>query len=293
MDEISFAERVDNHRAALSPAELRVVEYLREHAHDALFATAEQLGRLTETSDATVVRTARTLGYNGLPELKQQVGRSLVDEVRPSVRLRRRIEHTGEDHDSTLRYVFAEAIERLQETLRLVGEEDVAAAVERLTAAAETFAFGVGVSALSARYLAKRLNRLGLRAHDISGSGFLLADELLTITGDACIVLYAPGRMLTECEVLLRRAETVGASVVLVTDSLEARLRERVGACLQAVHAPSGSTGECLAAMTVTDAVLLAVAGRDEARAERTSELLTGLREQLAPGAKDTKRRQR
>lgn len=291
MAEISFAERVDNHRDALSPAELRVVEYLREYAHDALFATAEQLGKQTETSDATVVRTARTLGYNGLPELKQDLGRSLVDEVRPSVRLRQRIEHAGDDHDTTLRYVFAEAVERLQETSRLVSEEDMAAAVERITAASETFAFGVGVSALSAQYLAKRLNRLGRRAHDISQSGFLLADELLAITGDACIVLYAPGRMLTECEVLLQHAETVGASVVLVTDSLASRLRERVAACLQAVHAPSGSTGECLAAMTVTDAVLLAVAGRDEPRAEQTSELLTGLRERLAPGAKDTKRK--
>ncbi|WP_051898889.1 MurR/RpiR family transcriptional regulator [Sciscionella sediminilitoris] len=293
MTEMSFTERANQRGDALSPAEQRVVGYLREHAHDALFATAEQLGKLTGTSDATVVRTARTLGYSGLPELKQQLGRSLVDEVRPSVRLRQRIEHTGSDHEATLRYVFADATERLAETRRMVTAEQLTEAVEAIAGAREVFAFGVGLSALSAQYLVKRLNRLGLRAQDGSQAGFLLADELLAVTGDSCVVLYAPGRLLNECEVLLDRAGEVGADVVLVTDALAPVLRDRVRVCLEAAHAPAGGTSECLAALTVTDAVLLALAARDEQRAEQTSELLTRFREQLAPGSIDRQKRRR
>lgn len=293
MTEMPFTERVHQQRDALSPAERRVVEYLAEQAHDVLFATAEQLGRLTGTSDATVVRTARTLGYSGLPELKQDLGRSLVDEVRPSVRLRQRIEYTATDHEATLNYVFAEATERLEETKRVVTAEDIGKAVDAICGSPETLAFGVGISALSAQYLAKRLNRLGDRAHDISQAGFHLADELLAVTEHSCVVLFVPGRMLTECEVLLNRAEEVGASIILVTDSLATRLRERVTVCLQAVHAPGGGTSECLAAMTIADALLLAVAARDERRAEQTSELLTGFRERLAPRSWERGKRKR
>ncbi|MFE6962181.1 MurR/RpiR family transcriptional regulator [Streptomyces sp. NPDC057696] len=178
---------------------------------------------------------------------------------------------------------MSEAVDRLHETLRLSSRQDFATAVETISSATETYAFGLGLSGGVAQYLVTRLNRLGCRAHDISGSGFHLADRLLPLSTGSCIVIYAPGRRLAEHDLLLDRAAATGARTVLVTDSLGPQIGDRVNACLAAASSPSGSTSEFLSSLIVTDALLLAVAAHHEESADSTSELLTTMREKLTP----------
>jgi len=279
----TFASRVREHIAQLSPAERRVAEYLRDHTEDVLFASADQIGQATGTSNATVVRAAQSLGYVGLPELKHELGKDVIGATRPSIRLRQRIEHAGNKPEEAIGYVFAEAGERLSETQRIADPAVVSAAVECLADAREVVAFGLGLSAVSARYLSMRLVRLGRRARDISVTGFSLADELMPLAEGDTVVMYVPGRLLPECELVLDQAREVGARVVLIADSLTGRLRDRVDACLVATHSAGGLTAECLTSLVLTDALLLAVAAREKDRATRASERLNNLRERLYP----------
>lgn len=281
----TFVRRVRDRLAELSPAERQVVTYLRDHAEDVLFASADQIGQVTGTSNATVIRAAKSLGYSGLPELKHELGMDVIGATRPSIRLRHRLEHAGQVPEEALGYVSAEATERVAETQRVVDAADFTKAVECIGGAHEVAAFGLGLSALSARYLTMRLVRLGRRARDISVTGFSLADELLPLAEGDTVVLYVPGRLLPECETILDHAGEVGARVVLIADSLTRPLRDRVDACLPAVHSVSGLTSECLTSMTLTDALLLAVAAREEDQAARASERLNALRERIYPDA--------
>lgn len=283
----TFARRVRERIAELSPAEQHVVTYLRDHTEDVLFASADQIGQATDTSNATVIRAAKSLGYSGLPELKHELGMEVIGATRPSTRLRQRIEHAGHLPEEALGYVFAEAEERIGETQRVIEQTEFTKAVECLAAAREVVAFGLGLSSLTARYLTMRLIRQDRRARDISVTGFSLADELLPLTEGDTVVMYVPGRMLPECEVILDHAAEVGAHVVLIADSLTRQLRGRVAAILPAVHSASGLTSECLTSLALTDALLLAVAAREEERAARASERLNTLRERLYPDVVD------
>ena len=74
----TLEERVASRLAGMSRAERRVAEYLRTHQQDAVFASADEIGVASGTSDATVVRTAKALGYSGLTELKQLVGQEMI-----------------------------------------------------------------------------------------------------------------------------------------------------------------------------------------------------------------------
>ncbi|WP_037068131.1 MurR/RpiR family transcriptional regulator [Pseudonocardia acaciae] len=286
MPDPTFVGRLRERLADLSPAEQVVASYLRDHAEEVLFASADQIGKATGTSNATVIRAAKSLGYAGLPELRHDLGMGMIGQTRPSIRLRNRIEHAGHDAEDLLDSVFAEAGERIGETRRLVGAEELTAATELISSAREVVAFGLGLSSLTARYLVMRLGRLGRRGRDASATGFALPDELLALAAEDVVVMYVPGRLLPDCEVVLDHAAEVGAPVILVSDSLTSRLRDRVRVCLPAVHTPSGLTGEFLTSLVLTDALLLAVAARGEERAAATSELLTKLRGRLYPGAR-------
>ncbi|PZG12141.1 MurR/RpiR family transcriptional regulator [Nonomuraea aridisoli] len=286
-------EQIASKLDELPPAERRVAEYLRDHAHEIIFATSGEIGAATGTSDATVIRTAKALGYSGLPGLKREAGRQAIGGTRPSARLRSRIDKAGQEAGSLMDHVFTEATERLLETRRLITEDDFVAALDLLMGAREIVSFGLGPSEMCAHYLTLRLRRLGRHARLINSTGFRLADDLLGLQKSDVMVLYVPGRLFNDVYVLLDHAQEVGAQVLLFSDALLPVLADRVTLTLTAVHSGSGYTGEGLSALLLTDCLVLGLAARDRDRATSTSELLNSLRASLTEPRKRTTRRTR
>lgn len=279
-EDLSLSARINRNVAGMSRAERIVAEYLRDHGRHAIFATAEQIGSVTKTSDATVVRTAKSLGFSGLLDLRRSLAAEVVVETSPV----RQFHDEHESGGSAVARVFTEAAERLAATWRLVEEDDFAAAVGLLDEAREVLAFGLGGSGLLARYLALRLTRMGRRARASWATGFQLADDLLGLRADDVVVLYTPARLLAEIEVVLDHAHAVGARVLFVSSSLGAQFADRVDVTLAAPQSTSNFTGEMLSAEVLTDALLLQLGSGDETRATRASELLTSLRSELVQG---------
>jgi DNA-binding MurR/RpiR family transcriptional regulator len=279
--EDSLTDRITARLATMTRAERQVAEYLRENSSTVIFATAEQIGTASGTSDATVVRTAKTLGYSGLQELRHSLGQQVVQSTNPSTQLRKRLEQPGSELSSLLVHVFAEAAQRLAETLHRVPAENFETAVDVLAEAREVLAFGIGPSAMVADYLALRLRRIGRRARSTGATGFRLADDLLELGPGDVVVLYSPGRLLAEIEIVLDRAEAVGARVVLVSDSLGPLFADRVHVVLPSSQSQGSIIGEGLSSQVLTDALVLGLVSRDEDRATATSELLIDLRSTL------------
>ncbi|WP_328603626.1 MurR/RpiR family transcriptional regulator [Amycolatopsis sp. NBC_00345] len=277
---------------ALSRAERLVAEYLRDHGRAAIFATAEQIGAATRTSDATVVRTAKSLGFTGLLELRRSLAEEVVLQTSPSHHLlhqtalnQTRPHHNGGGApDPVVAQVFTEAAERLSATWRLISSAGFDRAVDLMDDAREVLGFGLGPSGLLARYLGLRLTRMGRRARATGSTGFQLADDLVGLGPDDLVVLYVPSRLLAEIEVVLDHAGAVGARVLLISSSLGPLFGSRVDVALTAPQSVSNFTGEMLSAEVLTDALLLRLASRDETRATKTSELLTSLRSELVQG---------
>ncbi|WP_306334996.1 MurR/RpiR family transcriptional regulator [Streptomyces sp. KL118A] len=267
---------------ALSASERAVAQYLASAPPQSLvFASAQELGTASGTSNATVVRALQRLGYAGLPALKRELASDFTSAVAPEVRLKQRIDHVGRDLGGIWDEVFDEAQERIEHARRLTPDDALRTAVEALAEAAEIHCYGVAASELAARHMALALGRIGRRARYVGATGFALADHLLGIRQGDAVVIFQPGRALAEISVLVDRARAVGARVVLVTDELAELYGGRVDAVLTAPHTPTGITTEALTALVVADAVLLALTTVDEARAVDTSHQLTALRDQL------------
>lgn len=285
----ALAERIGQRIGALSPAERRVAEYLWKHPGMIVLSTAAELAEQTDTSDATVVRTVKALGYSGLPELKRAVGHQVVSDT-PATRLRHEVEQAGSDTAALLDELLAECVDRLTETRRLVAEPAFARAVELIAEADEVIGYGLGLSELPMRYLAMRLRRLGRRARSSAATGFRLADDLLPLGPGHLVVLNAPERLLPDLRTLVRHARGAGAKVLLLTDRLGATLDSQVDVTLPAVQSPSRLSAEGLSAAYVLDCLLLALAKRNPASAAEHSELLASLRGRLVPGDQRSRR---
>jgi len=92
---------------------------------------------------------------------------------------------------------------------------------------------------------------------------------------------------------VLDHARGVGARVLLISSSLGALFADRVDVTLAAPGSTTNFTGEMLSAEILTDALLLELASRDEARATGASERLAKLRSELVQGEDPTPKRRR
>src|SRR5262249_26478400 len=102
--------RLDERLAArgqhLSPAERRAATFFAAHREEVAFLSAAEIAGKLETSDATVVRTAQSLGYTGLPELKRELVAALRVRATPASRLGAALEDLGSTLEEALDHVL-------------------------------------------------------------------------------------------------------------------------------------------------------------------------------------------
>lgn len=275
-------ERIGERLPELTAGESRIAQYIAEQPEQALLMSAVQIGETLGASDMTVLRTARSLGYTGWPELRRALGSQLALALHPTQRLSTRLTVTSrESHASLLDIVFEEARERLATSRTALDPEAFSRAVRMVSAAKTVHVFGVGVSSVSAEYLAVKLLREGVVARHTKNMGFAFADALLALREGDLLVAFAPGRQFTELDVAFSEAKRLGVSTLLFTDKYRDAYLERVDCVLRTTSSAGGLTGENFPAMVAADALVLALGHVDPDGALASSRRLNKLRRAL------------
>jgi DNA-binding MurR/RpiR family transcriptional regulator len=275
----TFADRVAERGEALAPAERRVAEFLLDLGSEATLLSAASLAEQLGTSDATIVRTAQSLGYSGLAELRRAL--AAYGESPPiGERLRRTLEQTPDDD------LFPSAIRNhlsaLETLTRNVSPQAFQDAVAILAGKDRVVWRGVGPSAHLAAYGQLMTQRIGKPSSALVHTGTSFADELLTLEPDDAVVLFAYGRLQPHVRVLLEYAETLQAPVVLITDVLGRRLEADVTTTLQCGRGAPGLFASHGITLVVIEALVLAIAATQQSESEVTLAKLNELRAALA-----------
>ncbi len=277
----TLRERVAARADSLTATELVIARYFAEHPQEVAFASAEELGRATGTSDASVVRTAKALGFDGLPGLKRLLQTHLETLLTPANRLHNSLDAISAGPGDVLAVTLAEQIELLSEAQRTLHGESFATAVTMLSGARETLVCGMAGLAGVADYFALRLTRVGGRARTGSHTGFRLADALLPLGPEDVVVAVAHNRLMHEIDVAIEHANRIGAGVILVTDSLGEMLRDRVDVVLSApIGRPAMFSGQTTT-LVLFEALVLGVAAADQERSLAAITDMNRLREEL------------
>jgi DNA-binding MurR/RpiR family transcriptional regulator len=274
-------ERLALHRAALSPGERRVGEYLAASREEAPFLSALEIATRLGTSDATVVRAVKALGYPGLQALRDELIGELRARATPAARLERSLEELGAQPAAILDHVLELQIGFLEEARRAVRPEEFVRAVEVLEAADRVLVAGLGPTGALCEYLVLRLRRFLREAHAVTATGLRLADALLSFRRGDALVLLTYEALDDDSAATLERAGELDLPVVLVTDSLGAALADRVAASLSAPRSRAGSLSTVTSTVAILDALLLAIAARDRDRALEGLGELNRLRERV------------
>lgn len=277
---VSLQERVAARFESLTATERRVARYLADHQHQAAFASAEELGRAIGTSDASVVRTAKALGFDGLPELKRSLQGRLESLLTSADLLHNTLTAAGSGPEAILAASLAERTKLIEDIGRSVDPGAFRAATDLVAAAHETLVCGAA-RLIVAEYTAMRLVRIGHRARSVTDTGVRLVDQLLPLGDGDAVLAIAPHRLVRDMRVAMDHAHRVGARVVLVTETLGEALRDHVDVTLTMPFAPPDKYGGQTAALVVLEALTVAVAAVDEARSVRAINTMNELRRLL------------
>ena len=282
-DASAFDERVDAAFAELSPAEQRMARFFVEHKQAVLLGSAAQIAAQAGASDATVVRTARSLGFDSLSHLREALLGDLTGSSTQDGRLRRTLDEAGADAGGALRHVLAMHHEALAVLADPGFQERFGRVIDSLAAARRRHVFGIGPSGSLAEYLALQFNRIGLETRALSVTGIGLADQLLGLgAGDAVLMLaYAP--IYREAELTLDAAERAGIPMLLISDSLGPFVRGRVAEVLPVPRGRADHLAMHAGTMVVLEAMIVALAARDRDAALASLERFGALRSGIDP----------
>jgi DNA-binding MurR/RpiR family transcriptional regulator len=276
-------ERLRAHGRSLSRVERTIAEYLADVELDELpFLRANQIAAATGTSDASVTRAARSLGFTGLPELKRIASRPRRIETSRSERLDTQVNVVG-DEAGAIAEAFHDAMrDLLEDNAQLVEADQLERAAAVIRDAGTVWAVGVGTSGAAALHLADRLARAGHPSRWTRAAGFDLAAELLSIRpGDALVVFHA-ARPMPELTTLLDWAQRADVPVVLVCGTqLAAQHGSRVSAVLPCVGTASELARWTIAAVQLAELLTAVVAASDPARSAAAHQRLDELRHVL------------
>lgn len=282
--EPTLDERLAAARAELSPAEERVATFFAQHREEVVFLSAAEIAARLDTSDATVIRAAQSLGYGGLPALKSELREALRSRATPTLRLGRSLEDLGVEPSAVLEHVLATEMELLRDARESLRIEDFEHALDVLAAADRVVIQGLGPNTPIAEYFATRLRRMRRPAMAVGARGQALADPLLEMRKGDAVVVLAYDRANPEALITLDRARELGLPSILVTDTLGLALAGKVTVVLSARRAGGGMFHLSAITVVVLDALLFGLAGRDRPRALGAAEELQQLRARIDEG---------
>ncbi len=261
VDELNqFRKRIEDHFAALTKSEHEIATYLLSSHDDAVFLAAAELAERLDMSEATVVRFARSVGYEGFPELRRDLQRIYRAHVTPATRLQHKLADlkTGQGH--VLAQVIEMELQYLGEALRTVDFKDFDRAVKIVSNAERIFVRGAGPSAILADLFQLRMQRFGVLTISITETGRDLVEKMQLIRPNDAVLATGFHRNSKELQALIEHAHQLKCQSILLTDTLAPAFRDKVDVILSARRGPVSSFHSLTVPMAIINALILAVA---------------------------------
>ena len=143
----------------MGKSEKKVADWLIAHPGDNLPMSISELAELCESSESTIVRFARRLGFSGYSELKISVAGEQEKKVAlPAI----------DENDSCfdiLEKICNDAYLSFERTKRTIAPENISAAANLIANARKTVLIGLGSSASVAQDAANKFLRAGYEAY--------------------------------------------------------------------------------------------------------------------------------
>lgn len=260
----------------LAPAERRVAERVLADPTAVSASTISELALACATSETTVIRFCRAVGFTGYPALRLTLaaegGRGMSGGARD---LTGDIVAEDELDKVVAKIAFADA-RAVEETAQQLDLRELHAVIEAFVGAGRVDVYGVGASGFVALDLQQKLHRIGRVAFAWPDPHMALTSAALLTRGDVAVAISHSGATQDTLDAL-EVACRAGATTVAITNFPRSPLAVLADHVLTTAAREttfrSGATASRLAQLTVIDCVFVGLAQRTYDTSQRALEL--------------------
>lgn len=219
MEDRDLITRINEAYAHMSKGRKAIAVYVTEHAQQAAFMTAAELGKAVATSESTVVRFAMYLGYDGYPELQHALALLVQDEMDSIKKIRA---HYAKSSDAEVMHtVLLADSDRIRDTAAKMDSAAFQLAVDLILQAEHVYIIGVRSCQPLAGFLHFYLNMI--RGNNVlvgTTSTSEMFEQLMRVGSDDVVIGISFPRYSMRTLKCMEFANDRNAHVITLTDSV-------------------------------------------------------------------------
>ncbi|MFE3447540.1 MurR/RpiR family transcriptional regulator [Nonomuraea sp. NPDC059194] len=248
---------------SLTPAAQAIARIILEDPGVVVRSTITEFSAVSGTSEATIVRTARALGYSGYSQLRFALAGAVARET-PE-----RLVPGDLGPDDPLTDVIAKVtraeMDALSDTAEQLVPDQLGEVVAAVASARRINVYGVGASGLVAADLAHKLMRIGLSSHPFNDAHLALTSAALLREGDVVVAVSCSGET-TDVIEPTRTAKEAGALAIAITNNPRSSLAQTVDHVLVSAGRETafrpGALASRISQLLIVDCIFVGLAQR-------------------------------
>ncbi|NDL68982.1 MurR/RpiR family transcriptional regulator [Vreelandella alkaliphila] len=210
----SFVTLVKAALPTLHPTERRLAEFILNFPGELASYTATELANLAGVSNATITRFVKKLGYRSFEEARQHVR----DNREEGAALLRVEGHEDDRSDSLLYRHIHQGIKNLEHASQHFSQSMLDEVANAMLSARKVWVVGFRSSHPFAEYLNWQIMQVIENTTLLPRAGETLAESLVSMTSDDCVILFGLKRRTADLDTLLTQIANSHANVLYITD---------------------------------------------------------------------------
>lgn len=257
--------KIRDMKDSLTPVERTVAEYVLNNLEEIPHLSIKSLAQLTKTSDASVLRFCKTMGYTGYRSFIVSISASLG-----SMEDEQKDQYTdiqpGDDLNTIISNISRNNSKSIEDTLCVIDRKEVERAVKVLRESRRIVFFGIGASGLVGIDAEQKFSRINKICHAYTDGHSQLTAATLLEKSDVAIFISNSGNTADILDAL-DIAKKNGACIIAITKYTKSPLAENAHIVLS-ISTPeitirSGAMGSRIAMLTVIDILFAGVASAE------------------------------
>lgn len=211
--------KIENSYNDFSAGQKRIADLFKENQIVLAFSSALEIGKKVGVSESTVIRWAQKLGFKGFSEFQHVIQKKLAKQRIEQVEDEGTTEYTSQSIVKNLLDADIKSISHLKETLQ---EEQLLQVVDLISSAKKIYVtsnfFDYGLAYSFTHWMNMVLDHTELLMQGDVQYYF----QLSKLTADDVVIAFAFPRYTKNVIETLQTAKEQGATVIVITDKLEA-----------------------------------------------------------------------
>jgi DNA-binding MurR/RpiR family transcriptional regulator len=262
--------RTKNMYSQLNKTEKKVADYILQNIDNIFRYPLAELASLSGTSQGAWVRFCKSIGFDGMKDLKKSLFVELNETIAETENSAPQLQFTDIKEHSTYismaENVCFSSIQAIEATLKLFDEVMLSAIVDKIIKARAIRIFGLGASGLVADDLYYKLLRIGYNVSYCHDSHISLTYASTITDKDVAILISYTGETKEILEAL-GIAKKNGATTLAITKYGKSSLAHSVDYVLYTsspeIYKRSGAMSSRIAQLIIADILFTAIANRD------------------------------